>query len=316
VDDSGHLASAELDAFESQGKLGYLYLQRWDETVNPLPDQWPGNQGPGWHHHNAWGQFFISSFAYDKKIEKGKVNYAQVEAYWGAFLTDFFSFFMIVATAATLFVHGIPLVSGEAAALGGGRRRSPSRDPIPRTPPRLLDLGASPGAQRLARCPTAALGGPRDPCVRCGYQTISYNSCRHRHCPKCQTLRKERWIEARGQDLLPVQYFHVVFTIPAELNPLVAMNQRVLYNLLFQSASETLLKLFGDDRHPLSVQRAQNILGWVKDPQLAWKWQKILVPHMQTTLLKRLRQHPTPWTDLPLVEKELIDRGSGKKVSI
>ena len=64
-----------------------------------------------------WGQFFISSFAYDKKIEKGKVNYSQIETYWGAFLTDFFSFFMIVATAATLFVNGIPLVSGEQAAL-------------------------------------------------------------------------------------------------------------------------------------------------------------------------------------------------------
>lgn len=64
-----------------------------------------------------WGQFFISSFAYDKKIEKGKVNYSQVETYWGAFLTDFFSFFMIVATAATLFVNGIELVSGEQAAL-------------------------------------------------------------------------------------------------------------------------------------------------------------------------------------------------------
>jgi Mn2+/Fe2+ NRAMP family transporter len=64
-----------------------------------------------------WGQFFISSFAYDKKIEKGKVNYAQLETYWGAFLTDFFSFFMIVATAATLFTHGIELVSGEQAAM-------------------------------------------------------------------------------------------------------------------------------------------------------------------------------------------------------
>jgi Mn2+/Fe2+ NRAMP family transporter len=64
-----------------------------------------------------WGQFFISSFAFDKKIEKGKINYSQMETYWGAFLTDFFSFFMIVATAATLFVHGIPLVSGEQAAL-------------------------------------------------------------------------------------------------------------------------------------------------------------------------------------------------------
>ena len=64
-----------------------------------------------------WGQFFISSFAFDKKIEKGKINYSQMETYWGAFLTDFFSFFMIVATAATLFIHGIPLVSGEQAAL-------------------------------------------------------------------------------------------------------------------------------------------------------------------------------------------------------
>jgi Mn2+/Fe2+ NRAMP family transporter len=64
-----------------------------------------------------WGQFFISSFAFDKKIEKGKINYSQLETYWGAFLTDFFSFFMIVATAATLFVHSIPLVSGEQAAL-------------------------------------------------------------------------------------------------------------------------------------------------------------------------------------------------------
>ena len=64
-----------------------------------------------------WGQFFISSFAFDKKIEKGKINYSQMETYWGAFLTDFFSFFMIVATAATLFVHGISLVSGEQAAL-------------------------------------------------------------------------------------------------------------------------------------------------------------------------------------------------------
>ena len=64
-----------------------------------------------------WGQFFISSFAYDKKIEKGKVSLSQMETYWGAFLTDFFSFFMIVATAATLFVHSIELTSGEQAAL-------------------------------------------------------------------------------------------------------------------------------------------------------------------------------------------------------
>lgn len=78
------------------------------------------------------------------------------------------------------------------------------------------------------------------------------------------------------------------------------------------SASETLLKLFGDDRHPLSGQRARNILSWARDPQLARKWQKVLVPHMQTLFLKRLRQQPTPWTDLPLVEKELAQRNRGK----
>jgi hypothetical protein len=83
-----------------------------------------------------------------------------------------------------------------------------------------------------------------------------------------------------------------------------------------QSASETLLNLFGDDRHPLSVERAKNILSWAKDPQLVHKWQKVLIPHMQTTLLKRLQQHPTPWTDLPLVEKELFERNSRGKTPV
>jgi len=82
------------------------------------------------------------------------------------------------------------------------------------------------------------------------------------------------------------------------------------------SASETLLNLFSDDRHPLSVPRAHNILNWVRDPQLVHKWQKVLVPHMQTTLLKRLQQRPTPWTDLPLVEKELFGRNSRNKTAI
>ncbi len=81
------------------------------------------------------------------------------------------------------------------------------------------------------------------------------------------------------------------------------------------SVSEILLKLFGDGGHPLSASRAQKILGLAKDPQLARKWQKDLVPHMQTTLLKKLQQRPTSWTDLPLVEKELAER-SRKKISI
>ena len=96
-------------------------------------------------------------------------------------------------------------------------------------------------------CRTAALGGHVDQCDSCGHLQISYNSCRNRHCPKCQFLRKEKWIEDRTQDLLPIQYFHVVFTIPSELNPLVLRNQKVMYSILFRSVSETLLEL-GNNR--------------------------------------------------------------------
>src|SRR3972149_3409041 len=98
-------------------------------------------------------------------------------------------------------------------------------------------------------CRTSVLGGHRDKCDNCGHLEVSYNSCRNRHCPKCQTLRKERWIEARSEDLLPIQYFHVVFTIPAELNPLVAMNRKVMYDLLFRSVSETLMELANNQKH-------------------------------------------------------------------
>ncbi|HWR58850.1 MAG TPA: IS91 family transposase, partial [Thermodesulfovibrionales bacterium] len=98
-------------------------------------------------------------------------------------------------------------------------------------------------------CRTAVLGGHKDSCDRCGHIEISYNSCRNRHCPKCQTLQKEKWIEARNEDLLPIQYFHVVFTIPSELNPLVIMNQKVMYDLMFRSVSETLIELSGNPRH-------------------------------------------------------------------
>jgi hypothetical protein len=98
-------------------------------------------------------------------------------------------------------------------------------------------------------CRTAVLGGHKDQCDNCGHQEISYNSCRNRHCPKCQTLRKERWIEARREDLLPIPYFHLVFTLPSELNPLVSMNRKVLSDLLFRSVSETLTQLAKDPKH-------------------------------------------------------------------
>jgi hypothetical protein len=98
-------------------------------------------------------------------------------------------------------------------------------------------------------CRTAALGGHKDQCDHCGHVEISYNSCRNRHCPKCQTLRKEKWIEARSQDLLPIEYFHVVFTLPSELNLLLSTNRKVMYDLLFRSVSETLAKLANDPKH-------------------------------------------------------------------
>ncbi len=98
-------------------------------------------------------------------------------------------------------------------------------------------------------CRTAVLGGHKDQCDHCGHLEISYNSCRNRHCPKCQTLRKEKWIEARTEDLLPIPYFHVVFTLPSELNPLVSINRKTLYDLLFRSVSETLTKLSNDPKH-------------------------------------------------------------------
>lgn len=95
-------------------------------------------------------------------------------------------------------------------------------------------------------CRTAALGGHVDACDSCDYTRISYNSCRNRHCPKCQTLNKERWIEARKDDLLNVGYFHVVFTIPDLLNSIAYQNQRVVYDILFRAAAETLSELSAD----------------------------------------------------------------------
>ena len=95
----------------------------------------------------------------------------------------------------------------------------------------------------IESCRTAVLGGHVDECEKCGHIRISYNSCRNRHCPKCQFLKKEKWIEARERELLPIQYFHVVFTLPDELKALALRNRGVVYTILFQAASETLTEL-------------------------------------------------------------------------
>jgi hypothetical protein len=102
----------------------------------------------------------------------------------------------------------------------------------------------------IARCRTALLGGHFDECTRCGHRaTISYNSCRNRHCPKCQTAARERWIAARQKELLPTRYVHVVFTLPHRLAPLALQNKKVLYDLLFRASAETLLEVARDPRH-------------------------------------------------------------------
>jgi hypothetical protein len=92
-------------------------------------------------------------------------------------------------------------------------------------------------------CRTAALGGHLDVCRRCGFEQPAYNSCRNRHCPKCQALAQEKWIAARSERLLPVGHFHVVFTLPSELRPLTKTFPKLLFEALFRAASETLLEL-------------------------------------------------------------------------
>jgi hypothetical protein len=101
----------------------------------------------------------------------------------------------------------------------------------------------------LMQCRTAALGGHLERCDQCGHTRIAYNSCRNRHCPKCQAVARAAWLEERAAELLPVEYFHVVFTLPEQLSPLALQNKRIIYGLLFKAASETLLEIAADPRH-------------------------------------------------------------------
>lgn len=94
----------------------------------------------------------------------------------------------------------------------------------------------------IEACRTAALGGHLQQCDSCGYQQPAYNSCRNRHCPKCGSLAKAQWLEDRRADLLPVAYFHLVFTLPHELNPLILVNKKALCDILFKAVSQTLLE--------------------------------------------------------------------------
>ncbi|PKM79473.1 MAG: IS91 family transposase, partial [Firmicutes bacterium HGW-Firmicutes-14] len=101
----------------------------------------------------------------------------------------------------------------------------------------------------ISKCRTSSLGGHMDVCDSCGHSKISYNSCRNRNCPKCGNLHKEQWILDRSSELLPVGYFHTVFTVPHQLNSLFLSNQELMYSLLFKSAAETLTLLALDKKY-------------------------------------------------------------------
>jgi Putative transposase/Transposase zinc-binding domain len=101
----------------------------------------------------------------------------------------------------------------------------------------------------IAACRTAALGGHVEQCTQCGQRRIAYNSCRNRHCPKCQNLARAEWLEARRAELLPVPYFHVVFTLPAQVREIAFHNKAVVYDILMRTAAETLRTIAADPEH-------------------------------------------------------------------
>jgi hypothetical protein len=112
-----------------------------------------------------------------------------------------------------------------------------------------VSLGQLQVMSAIEACRSAALGGHVELCENCGHSRIAYNSCGNRHCPKCQGAAAQEWLAAREADLLPVGYFHVVFTLPAEIAPIAHQNKAVVYDLLFRTAAETLLTIAADPRH-------------------------------------------------------------------
>jgi hypothetical protein len=112
-----------------------------------------------------------------------------------------------------------------------------------------MSLGQLQVMSAIEQCRSAALGGHVERCEDCGHSRIAYNSCRNRHCPKCQGAAARDWLAAREADLLPVGYFHVVFTLPAEIAPIAYQNKAVVYDLLFRTAAETLLTIAADPKH-------------------------------------------------------------------
>ena len=112
-----------------------------------------------------------------------------------------------------------------------------------------LSLGQLKVMSAIERCRSAALGGHVLRCSGCDKTQIAYNSCRNRHCPKCQATAAQRWLEARQAELLPVEYYHVVFTVPAQISDIAYQNKAVIYHLMFKAAAQTLLTIAADPKH-------------------------------------------------------------------
>jgi hypothetical protein len=138
------------------------------------------------------------------------------------------------------------------------RHRAALEDQLHLTTPQRRVLSA------IALCRTAALGGHLDVCCSCGYAHPAYNSCRNRHCPKCQALAQEKWISARSARLLPVKHFHVVFTLPSELRPLAKLRSRAIFDALLAAASATLLEL-GRSRLHARLGVTMVLHTWTRD---------------------------------------------------
>ncbi len=112
-----------------------------------------------------------------------------------------------------------------------------------------LSRGQRRAMRAIERCRSAALGGHLERCDACGYERVAYNSCRNRHCPKCQSLARARWLARRRAELLPVEYFHVVFTVPEPIAAVAYQNKQVVYGILFRAAGDTLRTIAADPKH-------------------------------------------------------------------
>jgi len=137
-----------------------------------------------------------------------------------------------------------------------------------------ISLGQLKTMAAIEHCRSAALGGHVLRCEGCETLQISYNSCRNRHCPKCQGNAARKWLAARQAELLPVAYYHVVFTLPAALGEIAYQNPAVVYDLLFKASAETLHTLAADPKHAETLAKMRKRLEWYREAYPAAKQKK------------------------------------------